>query len=211
MGVVAAMGCLVLGIVLCGPLVHFFNVPSILLVIMGTVGVFVFTHGRGSSQLLSAVVSWLFGPDAEGSSPVVHKQLAAQALDFGQFALLVGAAGMVLGHVQMLQNLSDPSAIGPALAVSLLTLFYGTLINTLFAVPLSEHHLRLAGADAADFQHQEPSSESPSGSITLGASRLAIVYSRLAHLGRRTARGVVRVAPRAAVQMQPASASVDGQ
>tara|TARA_B100000530_G_C15847571_1_gene443909 strand:- start:241 stop:804 length:564 start_codon:yes stop_codon:yes gene_type:complete len=154
MGVVAAMGCFVMGIVLCGPLAHFFNVPSILLVIMGTVGVFVFTHGRGSSQLLSAVVSWLFGADAEGSSPAVHKQLAAQALDFGQFALIVGAVGMVLGHVQMLQNLSDPSAIGPALAVSLLTLFYGTLINTLFAVPLSAHHLRLAGADAADFQHQ---------------------------------------------------------
>ena len=54
----------------------------------------------------------------------------------------------------MLQNMSDPSAIGPALAVSLLTLFYGGMGHMLIAVPVSQHHLRMAGTDASEFSHQ---------------------------------------------------------
>jgi chemotaxis protein MotA len=42
--------------------------------------------------------------------------------------MYAGAIGTVIGLVQMLQNLSDPSAIGPAMAVSLLTMFYGMTV-----------------------------------------------------------------------------------
>ena len=37
----------------------------------------------------------------------------------------------------MLANLSDPSAIGPAMAVALLTTLYGGLIANLFALPIA--------------------------------------------------------------------------
>jgi chemotaxis protein MotA len=37
----------------------------------------------------------------------------------------------------MLSRLSDPSAIGPAMAVALLTTFYGTIMSTLIFQPLA--------------------------------------------------------------------------
>ncbi|WP_290732969.1 MotA/TolQ/ExbB proton channel family protein [Halobacteriovorax sp. JY17] len=48
----------------------------------------------------------------------------------------MGMIGTLIGLVQMLQNLSDPSAIGPAMAVALLTTFYGAIIANVFCNPL---------------------------------------------------------------------------
>ncbi|EPZ52013.1 putative chemotaxis protein PomA [Bacteriovorax sp. BAL6_X] len=48
----------------------------------------------------------------------------------------MGMIGTLIGLVQMLQNLSDPSAIGPAMAVALLTTFYGAIIANVFAGPV---------------------------------------------------------------------------
>lgn len=39
-----------------------------------------------------------------------------------------GAAGSLIGWVQLLANLSAPEMIGPALALSLLTVFYSLII-----------------------------------------------------------------------------------
>jgi chemotaxis protein MotA len=47
----------------------------------------------------------------------------------------MGMIGTLIGLVIMLQNLSDPSAIGPAMAVALLTTFYGAIIANVFANP----------------------------------------------------------------------------
>jgi chemotaxis protein MotA len=55
---------------------------------------------------------------------------------FNQWAGLAGAMGMVgtlIGLVAMLLNMADPSAIGPSMAVALLTTMYGALIGTAFA------------------------------------------------------------------------------
>ena len=42
--------------------------------------------------------------------------------------------GTLVGLVLLLQNLDDPSAIGPAMAVALITTFYGSLFaNTIFS------------------------------------------------------------------------------
>jgi chemotaxis protein MotA len=45
----------------------------------------------------------------------------------------MGMIGTLVGLVAMLANLSDPAAVGPAMAVALLTTMYGALIGTLFA------------------------------------------------------------------------------
>lgn len=55
---------------------------------------------------------------------------------FGNVGGTAGAMGMIgtlVGLVAMLANLSDPAAVGPAMAVALLTTMYGALIGTLFA------------------------------------------------------------------------------
>ncbi|WP_045215938.1 motility protein A [Desulfonatronovibrio magnus] len=55
----------------------------------------------------------------------------------GSFAPAMGMIGTVIGLVQMLQALDDPSAIGPAMAVALITTFYGALLANLVFNPMS--------------------------------------------------------------------------
>jgi chemotaxis protein MotA len=56
-------------------------------------------------------------------------------------ALLSPAFGMIgtlIGLVNMLQNLDDPTTIGPAMAVAILTTLYGSLIANVVALPISK-------------------------------------------------------------------------
>ncbi|QPK64750.1 MotA/TolQ/ExbB proton channel family protein [Methylomonas sp. LL1] len=48
----------------------------------------------------------------------------------------MGMIGTLVGLVQMLANMSDPSSVGPAMAVALLTTLYGALIANVFALPI---------------------------------------------------------------------------
>jgi len=56
----------------------------------------------------------------------------------GNMAPAFGMIGTLIGLVQMLQNLSDPSAIGPAMAVALLTTFYGSVIANVICIPVAK-------------------------------------------------------------------------
>lgn len=56
----------------------------------------------------------------------------------GDMAPAMGMIGTLVGLVQMLANMSDPAAIGPAMAVALLTTLYGAVIANAFAIPLAD-------------------------------------------------------------------------
>ncbi len=55
----------------------------------------------------------------------------------GAFAPAFGMIGTLIGLVQMLANLSDPSSIGAGMAVALLTTLYGSIIANLLALPIA--------------------------------------------------------------------------
>ncbi|MDJ0761614.1 MAG: MotA/TolQ/ExbB proton channel family protein [Myxococcota bacterium] len=55
----------------------------------------------------------------------------------GAFAPALGLIGTLVGLVGMLQNMDDPSTIGPSMAVALLTTFYGALFANLLFNPLA--------------------------------------------------------------------------
>ncbi len=62
----------------------------------------------------------------------------AQILDtMGAIAPAMGMVGTLIGLVQMLQNMSDPAAIGPAMAVALLTTFYGAVLANILFIPMA--------------------------------------------------------------------------
>ncbi len=54
-----------------------------------------------------------------------------------EVAPAMGLIGTLVGLVQMLSNLNDPSTIGPAMAVALLTTFYGAVLANMFFSPLA--------------------------------------------------------------------------
>lgn len=56
----------------------------------------------------------------------------------GNMAPAMGMIGTLVGLVQMLANMADPAAIGPAMAVALLTTLYGAIIANAFAIPLAD-------------------------------------------------------------------------
>ena len=49
-----------------------------------------------------------------------------------------GMLGTLIGLIQMLANLDDPSALGPGMAVALVTTFYGSLLANMFSIPMSK-------------------------------------------------------------------------
>ena len=55
----------------------------------------------------------------------------------GAQAPIFGMMGTLIGLIQMMQNLSDPSMIGPGLAVALNTTFYGIFISNLVFNPIA--------------------------------------------------------------------------
>lgn len=54
-----------------------------------------------------------------------------------EFAPAMGLIGTLIGLVQMLGNLEDPSSIGPSMAVALLTTFYGAVLANMVFLPLA--------------------------------------------------------------------------
>ncbi|XXJ18386.1 motility protein A [Desulfovibrio caledoniensis] len=79
-------------------------------------------------EILETEISYLAERHATGADVV-------SAL--GTLAPAMGMIGTVIGLVQMLQTMSDPSSIGPAMAVALLTTLYGAIIANLVLMPMA--------------------------------------------------------------------------
>lgn len=62
-----------------------------------------------------------------------------------EVAPAMGMIGTLIGLVAMLSNMDDPKAIGPAMAVALLTTLYGAFLANVIAIPISNKlSLRMA-------------------------------------------------------------------
>lgn len=64
----------------------------------------------------------------------------------------MGMIGTLVGLVIMLGNMSDPKAIGPAMAIALLTTLYGAIIANVMCIPLNQ---KLAKLDLAESLNHE--------------------------------------------------------
>jgi chemotaxis protein MotA len=68
--------------------------------------------------------------DRHNSGQKVLRFMSVQAPVFGM-------AGTLIGLVQMLMHIDDPSTIGPALATALITTFYGLMLANLVLTPVA--------------------------------------------------------------------------
>ena len=66
-----------------------------------------------------------------------HEKGAEIFLSLAAYAPAMGMIGTLIGLVQMLQTMDDPASIGPAMAVALLTTFYGAVLANVFFTPMS--------------------------------------------------------------------------
>jgi chemotaxis protein MotA len=89
----------------------------------------------------------------DGHEPAFVRKVLSQEIDLtidrqekgenvfraiGEVAPAMGMIGTLIGLVQMLANMVDPRAIGPAMAVALLTTLYGAFIANCMALPLAD-------------------------------------------------------------------------
>jgi len=76
-----------------------------------------------------------------------HKLGAEIFTTIGTFAPAMGMIGTLIGLVQMLQTMDDPSTIGPSMAVALLTTFYGALMANILCLPIAGKLRNRSGAE----------------------------------------------------------------
>ncbi len=197
LGIVSAFGLVVIAIVMGGGLGLFINIPSLMIVVGGTLGAtminyplkdvlravsivknaffasnsapedivkqFVDFGGKARREGILALESDVKNINDEflgkglqlsvdGLEPQAIENIMDTEVDYlrgrhflgaeifstmGTFAPALGMIGTLIGLVQMLQSMDDPSSIGPAMAVALLTTFYGSVMANLVYMPLA--------------------------------------------------------------------------
>ncbi|XPV76376.1 MAG: motility protein A [Desulfovibrio sp.] len=196
-GIVLSMGLVVSAILTGSSLIIFVSVPSLLIVVGGTIGASLVNYPMGHvlgvagvlknafftsidspSEIISRFMEYANRARREGilslepvikevDDPFLQKglQLTVDGLEpaaiqevleteisylqdrhamgaeivavMGTLAPAMGMIGTVIGLVQMLQTMSDPSSIGPAMAVALLTTLYGAILSNLVFTPIA--------------------------------------------------------------------------
>ena len=81
-----------------------------------------------------------------------HKSKIGFWEDLGSMGPAWGMIGTLVGLVNMLQNMDDPSSIGPAMAVALLTTLYGSLLANWICAPVAS---KLKGKNADEMMVKE--------------------------------------------------------
>jgi chemotaxis protein MotA len=195
-GLVGAFGIIATAIVIGGSALIFLNVPSLLIVGLGTIMVVLmkFPLAHFFSAFKIAMKAFLHKPEdpqsliregvelaniarkegvlglegreisnpflergiqlcVDGHEPEFVRQMLNKDVNLtierhergqaifraiGDVAPAMGMIGTLIGLVQMLSNMDDPKAIGPAMAIALLTTLYGAVIANAFAIPIAD-------------------------------------------------------------------------
>lgn len=77
-----------------------------------------------------------------------HQKSTSVLRKASEFAPALGLIGTLIGLVQMLGNLDDPSTIGPSMAVALMTTFYGAVLCNMVFLPLASKLERNSAEEA---------------------------------------------------------------
>ena len=194
-GIISGIVLIITAILMSGNVNEFFDVPSIMIVMGGTVSstlltfqfkdvftafkaaYFVFTHKKhdpnnmvatmiklseisrrqglcelGNIKTTSAFLKKACGLIADVSKEEEMRSALRTEIEslkmrhfivqdifrkMGMYAPAFGMLGTLIGLVQMLRNLQDPSLIGPSMAVAILTTFYGSILSTMFFLPVA--------------------------------------------------------------------------
>lgn len=112
-------------------------------------------HGRFVSQAIGLIADGLPAEEIEQllarethATRERHIRSASILRRAGEVAPAMGLIGTLVGLVQMLGNLEDPSTIGPSMAVALLTTFYGAVLANMVFHPLANKLERNSEAES---------------------------------------------------------------
>ena len=127
----------------------FVNLPS-LIIVMGSTITFTFA-AHSPTRTLIALTTALSQRQLSLTESLKHQSVISTAR---LLASASGVIGTIIGLVHMLARMDDPSAIGPAMAVALLSILYGVSLAELFLAPLINRLKNHTIVKAADTGHQ---------------------------------------------------------
>jgi len=81
-----------------------------------------------------------------------HSSGQAILLQMSSFSPAYGMIGTLVGLINMLKRLNDPSSLGPSMAVALVTTFYGVILANLLFTPMAK---KLAAQSADECLRKE--------------------------------------------------------
>jgi flagellar motor component MotA len=138
-----------------GGLITFVDVPSIITVVGVTFGGIFAGYGSEGWRLLKVAFT---------EAKVDSQESYYQVVYFFQYVitLVLGAASMavIMSVVHLLSNMDDPKQVGPALAFSLLSVFYAVGFILLFVLPNKHHFIQVNRFQLDLFQQQTIQHES---------------------------------------------------
>lgn len=109
-----------------------------------TAGVAALAEGRSRAEVAAILAH---ARDARIERHCAAAELWAAA---AEAAPAMGMVGTLIGLVAMFTQMTDPAAIGQAMAVALLATLYGALLGNLVLVPIAARLRRLARAEALE-------------------------------------------------------------
>jgi chemotaxis protein MotA len=121
--------------------IAFFDVPSIIVVVGGTIGLMLFSFPLQNTLSASRYFGYAFippKPGADNSKVIGELEIGIVYFEkMKSYAQATGWVGFLIGLVLMAGNLDDPALIGPSMAINLLTVLYGILIAYWICLPIS--------------------------------------------------------------------------
>jgi len=189
-GLLAAFGLIAFGMVSGGGIASFVDIPSVIMVLGGTIGVTMVNYPLGTvigagkvmkhaffgasmdiSETTKKIVEYsgvvrregilalqeavkelqdpflakgiqlaVDGQEPESIRAILEREIESLAEIFSQmgaYSPAMGLLGTLIGLVSMLKSLEDPSTIGPAMALALLTTFYGAIFANVIFLPVA--------------------------------------------------------------------------
>ena len=159
-GFACGVAAMLLGILLGGELWLFIDYPSMTITIGGGFAFCLAVHSPAALKDACTV--------ANGNGPIsleaFHRHDAVLET-LSNTTIASGAAGSLIGMVNMLANLDDPKNIGPACAVAILTLLYAAIVSGMIVNPLRGRMKSRIDGGAPDVKG--PSATVPSALIFL--------------------------------------------
>ena len=128
----AGIGCFVIGMGMGTEIAAYFDGPALLIVLLPTA---LFGASFHTPQGLTSAIRFALSGQVD---PEEAQKARATLKTLRSLAIAAGIVGFLIGLVAMLANLSDPTKIGPAMAVAILCPLYATLLAEFIFRPLSQ-------------------------------------------------------------------------
>jgi len=159
---IVIVGALVAG----GSALAFVHIPSIVFTFGVTFFILLATFGVDFLRFIPQSMLTFISCNAKP-----NPRFAEIALFASRYVIGAGLVGLLIGLVQMLQNLSNPADLGAGMAVALLTVFYAIIISEVFCAFLYK-----AYSEGNEVTHSKPLPLKNAGTAAIATALTLIVF-----------------------------------